>query len=263
VFSSELPTQVHQTIQNQDVSYADSGGSGDAYTLSVTPAPTAYVAGQVFRFKANFANTAAATLNVNSLGAKTIKKLNGATDLAANDIQNGQLVEVQYDGTNFQMLSPVAVAAAGGGGGVIYKSVDEAVLDTTFQDDDELKFSVGANEKWIFDFVLFCKGPNTGDDFKVQFSGPTGARLNAAIYHPHRPEINPQTGVEVRGQTLTAIAQSSGRIEIEAIDTHVIIKGSISTDSTGGDVVLQWAKWIGSTADTRVKAGSYLFRQMI
>ena len=36
----------------------------------------------------------------------TIKKLDGATDLVANDIKNGQIVEVEYDGTNFQMLTP-------------------------------------------------------------------------------------------------------------------------------------------------------------
>lgn len=87
--------------------YAADAGSTDDYAITLAPAPSAYATGQTFRFKANTANTGAASLNVNSLGAKTIKK-NYNSDLATGDILANQLVEVIYDGTNFQMLSPVA-----------------------------------------------------------------------------------------------------------------------------------------------------------
>ena len=96
---------VAPVIQNNTFAYADSTGSANAYIVSYTPAPTAYVAGQKFFFKANFQNTGAATLNVNGLGAKTIKKLDGATNLASTDIASGAMVEVLYDGTNFQLTS--------------------------------------------------------------------------------------------------------------------------------------------------------------
>lgn len=85
--------------------YVVSGGSSNAYTAA-TPALGSYAAGNFLRFKANHTNTGAATINVNSLGAKTIKRRDGATDVAAGDIVSGQLVEICYDGTNFQMLSP-------------------------------------------------------------------------------------------------------------------------------------------------------------
>lgn len=84
--------------------YATTGGSTNAYTLTTSPARTAYTTGEVFFAKASFANTGAATLNVSALGAKSIKK-NVSDDLAANDIFNGQTIAVQYDGTNFQLLS--------------------------------------------------------------------------------------------------------------------------------------------------------------
>lgn len=84
---------------------AASTGSANAYVLAVDAQIVAYSNYQVFKFKANFANTAAATLNVNSLGAKIIKK-NGNTDLDANDILNGQIVQVIYDGTNLQIVTP-------------------------------------------------------------------------------------------------------------------------------------------------------------
>lgn len=92
-------------IQNAG-DYEDSGGAASAYTLAIDAAITAYAAGQVFKFKANHANTGAATLNVNGIGAKTIKKNRGADDLIEGDIISGQIAIVIYDGTNLQLLSP-------------------------------------------------------------------------------------------------------------------------------------------------------------
>jgi hypothetical protein len=88
----------------------------DTYACSLTPALASYATGQVVWFKANTANTGAATVNFNSLGAKTIKKVAGGitTDLATNDIRAGQWVAVIYDGTNMQMLSASGLADAGG-----------------------------------------------------------------------------------------------------------------------------------------------------
>jgi len=91
-------------LQHNAEKYAADGGASDTYAITLSPIPTSYTAGMVVHFKANTANTGAATLNVNSLGAKTIKKW-GATDLQDNDILASQLVTVIYDGTNFQMLS--------------------------------------------------------------------------------------------------------------------------------------------------------------
>jgi hypothetical protein len=90
--------------------------STDAYVCSLAPALMSYQTGQIIHFKANTANTTAATLNINALGAKTIKKVAGGitTDLATNDIRSGQYVAVQYDGTNFQMLSAIGNADVGG-----------------------------------------------------------------------------------------------------------------------------------------------------
>ncbi len=82
---------------------AASTTGNDTYAITLTPAPTAYANYQIFRFKPDTANTGAATLNVNGLGAKTIKK-NVSSDLETGDILANQIVEVVYDGTNFQLL---------------------------------------------------------------------------------------------------------------------------------------------------------------
>jgi hypothetical protein len=85
-------------------------GAANAYVITPSPAITAYTTGQIFSFKAVNANTTTSTLNVNGLGVKTIKKLDGTANLASGDIAASMIVLVEYDGTNFVMLNPVANA---------------------------------------------------------------------------------------------------------------------------------------------------------
>ncbi len=88
---------------------ADSVGT-DSYAITCSPAPTAYTTGMRFTFKAGTANTGACSLNVNGLGAKTIKK-NYNSDTATGDILANQIIEVVYDGTNMQMVTPTSQPA--------------------------------------------------------------------------------------------------------------------------------------------------------
>jgi hypothetical protein len=89
------------------------GGTVDVITISVTPAITAYAAGQAFRFLSSGANTTNVTINVNGVGAKAITKA-GTTALAAGDIPSGATVDIVYDGTRFQIVSIVLNVSAFG-----------------------------------------------------------------------------------------------------------------------------------------------------
>ena len=73
---------------------------------------SALAAGQTFRFIAAATNTGGVTLNINSLGAKNITK-NGTTSLTANDILINSVVEVIYDGTQFQLVNPANSVPSG------------------------------------------------------------------------------------------------------------------------------------------------------
>lgn len=93
-------------LQNSVEKYAADSGSSTAYVITLSPAPTAYVAGQTFTFKAGNTNTSTTpTLNVNSLGAKTIVSIGGST-IMIGAILTGGTYQVTYDGTNFQLLNP-------------------------------------------------------------------------------------------------------------------------------------------------------------
>ena len=92
--------------------YAADAEASDTYVITLSPAPTAYYTGMVIHFYAKTANTGACSLNVNGLGAKVIKVFHDQ-NTTTGDIEAGQHVVVEYDGTNFQMQSPTAAGAAG------------------------------------------------------------------------------------------------------------------------------------------------------
>ena len=93
--------------QNGQKIWGASSGGTDAYAITPSPAIVAYANGQKFSFIADVGNTGGATLNVNGLGAKTILKQHDQP-LVTGDIEAGQVVDVSYDGTNFQMASQIA-----------------------------------------------------------------------------------------------------------------------------------------------------------
>lgn len=109
---------VDTTDTRLDVSCQDAG-STDAYACTPSPTIAAYVTGGKYRIKVPTANTGAATVNFNSLGAKTIKKMNAnlTTDLATGDVCAGQWIDLTYNGTNMMMDSPPCTPAASGGSG--------------------------------------------------------------------------------------------------------------------------------------------------
>jgi hypothetical protein len=71
-------------------------GSSNAYTLTSNIGFTAYATGLMVAFKANHANTGAATLNVNGIGAKALRTQGDQALLAGQIAINGQYV-AKYD----------------------------------------------------------------------------------------------------------------------------------------------------------------------
>lgn len=98
-----------QIIDNELTYYTTSGT--DTYTIAPSPAITAYAAGTGFRIKIGTTNTGASTLNVNALGAKTIKTPAGAA-LTAGALLSGSIVDVTYDGTDFIINGDISKVAS-------------------------------------------------------------------------------------------------------------------------------------------------------
>jgi hypothetical protein len=100
------PASFDDIRNNRGQYVATVGGTADAITLTPTVAITAYAAGQRFSFIASGDNTGAVTVNVSSVGAKSIKMNDGSsTALSVGTIQGNAVVDIEYDGTNFLLLN--------------------------------------------------------------------------------------------------------------------------------------------------------------
>jgi len=81
-------------------------GSSSAYVLTTGLSLAAYVAKQRFLVQWNHTNASTSpTLNVDGLGAKSIKKRDGSTSPSASDLVSGRWNEVVYDGSNLVVLN--------------------------------------------------------------------------------------------------------------------------------------------------------------
>lgn len=87
--------------------FAADAEASDTYVIMLASAPAAYSTGMMIVFTANTANTGACTVNVNGLGAKSLKMLHDQ-DPGNSYIEAGSVVMAVYDGTNFQMIQPAA-----------------------------------------------------------------------------------------------------------------------------------------------------------
>ena len=90
-------------IQSGNATYIIVSGS-DTITGTLSPALTAYSTGGLYTFIVATTNTTSVTLNIDGLGAKSVVR-SGSSALVAGDLVSGQIVLVEYDGTNFQLIN--------------------------------------------------------------------------------------------------------------------------------------------------------------
>ena len=111
------PSAVNNTMRQMMANVAGAftvytaGGTANAQTVTMDPALTAYSKVVRIAFVPVADNTGACTLNVNGLGAKSIK-LQGGAGIYAGALQDDYIALVQYDGTNFILLNPAEVSGS-------------------------------------------------------------------------------------------------------------------------------------------------------
>jgi hypothetical protein len=82
-------------VQDGSITYLTSVAGTNTITAVGALGMTAYATGQKFIFVSAGANTGATTININSIGAKSITK-NGATALVSGNIASGYAVEIVF-----------------------------------------------------------------------------------------------------------------------------------------------------------------------
>jgi len=154
--------EISEYILKNPIFYDEDVAVSDAYSITVNGV-TEYKDGQEFWFKANTANTGAATFEVNSLGAKALKIRTDA-DLTSGDIEEDSMVGARYDAGNdwFQMITPSSLAPTTLTKAT--KSEAEAGTDNdTYVTPLRVKEAILYNKDWYGD----------GSDGDVTISSPT------------------------------------------------------------------------------------------
>ena len=217
---------VNQIQSNAPAFQATDTGTANAYVVALSPAVTAYAAGQAFTFKAGAASTTASTLNVNGLGTKAIKKLHDQ-DVASGDIESGSIVTVVYDGTNFQMTSQLATE---GGGVTLTGSTNNTVVTVTGSD------AIAGEANLTFDGSQLLIPNGSAGAPSISFASDTDSGL-------YRVNAN-QLGLTVAGTAAVRWESSCQRMETDgsvSAPVYSFINDSDTGMYLGGTGILRLA----------------------
>lgn len=258
--------------------YCVDAGSNDTYACNLSPAIGSYAAGTHYRFKANTANTGAATINLNSIGALTIKK-NHDQDLADNDIEVGSIVECIYDGSVCQMVSQLGNASSGGGatantttGSVPYLSAASTFSDSPLMREDANTIAQrnSTNNQNLFVYKTFTDASNYSR-FRVGFvtgtaeffseAAGTGAPASNILFKVGSgTSLNLGTGSLTPSADNTFVLGSSGAYFSEVYSTTWVTRSGGALRFVSGGRLKSVADGVLNITNDSGSAGSGTFR---
>ncbi len=137
----------------------------------------------------------------------------------------------------------------------LFKAATESVNNSVaYQDDDDLVAALAINKHYAFELHAVIACTSTTPDFMFQFTGPTGSagfmtyqaqseNSDTWLTNPHRVNVYNTTNL----------------IPITAnIDVGLIIRGTVETGGTSGDLTFRWAQNVATAIDTQVLLRSYM-----
>ena len=103
--------QLGKSVQGGVVNYGTDVGAVNRIAITPSIPLTAYALGQRFIVKMTYANTSTVQVNISNIGWVPLVHCD-LSPINAWELLAGQLIEIAFDGTNFQMLSGGAPGAA-------------------------------------------------------------------------------------------------------------------------------------------------------
>lgn len=156
------------------------------------------------------------------------------------------MLSYRTDGVVFEGYDGVAWVPVGRFGQLAYKTADEGVSGTSFQDDDHLFVALAANATYRFICQFLYNAPAAGD-LKTQFTVPasTTGELKAWAVGS-----GVAAAADLAAITSTTVFDGSG------LGSAAQLFGTVTTAGTAGNMRLQWAQ-NASSGTTTLYAGSF------
>jgi hypothetical protein len=140
----------------------------------------------------------------------------------------------------------------------VLKTTNESVTSsTTFQNDDHLVLTLGANETWEFEgWIVASVGNNNAPDFKYRFVLPAGASI---IYNRTHQLTTASSASEFALVTAASGASSEFSIDMASNNVFLVrVRGVVTNGNTAGNLQFQWAQNSSHSTATTVQAGSFI-----
>lgn len=205
------------TAANADVTLPTVGGTTHAITLDYTPNKV-LTSGLNIVFMLAGSPTGAVTVNVDGTGAKALKVQNSA--IITGDLVAGDIVHAVYDGTDFQVLSPVrrasgALTATVGASGATANANADAIVA---QDSVHTGISIltPATQKGTLAF------------------GDPGNNLAGAIEYDHATD---KMTIDVAGADTVEISSAGLRVVTGSLLLNMSGANDLQIEDDGSDVV--------------------------
>lgn len=192
-----------------------------------TPALSGYAAGAQYSFIAQNANTAAVTIDIDTLGVKSITKF-GTVALAAGDIQAGALTLIEYDGTRFQLLNvtnntfkniveTTTISATAATGTINYDVATQSIVYYTTNATANWTINLRASSAATLNSLM-----STGQTITVTFMATQGA----TAYYNSALTID---GTSVTPKWQGGVAPTAGNVNSVDTYTYAILKTASAT----------------------------------
>lgn len=250
VLADSLPVD---RLKSEPIYWATGDAGTDTMTLALDNAPAALADGLIIRFLAASDKTSAATINLDGLGSKALRRVDD-TALQTGDIQDDQVVECVYVSSAnsaagaWLMLSASTLetwpyAEASRGGGDAY-SATVVGISAAPKVGDRFVFSVKTGESNTGAATLAINGGSAyairfwhdgalvGGEFKA--GGIVAVTFNGSHWCIDSPTNDPRYGVDSGGSGTAYVVNVPG---ISALETGLRIWFRATTTSLGAATI--------------------------
>jgi hypothetical protein len=199
----------------------------NALTGLATPTLGGYATGAQFSFIAQNNNTGAVTIDIDTLGVKSITKF-GATPLNAGDLIAGAVSIIEYDGTRFQLINvgsntfkyivePTTISATAATGTINYDVTAQSIVYYTSNASANWTLNVRGSASTTLNNLM-----DIGQTITIAFMATQGA---TAYYN---------SAVTIDGNAITpkwqnGVAPNAGNVSSVDSYTYAIIKTAAAT----------------------------------
>lgn len=152
-----------------------------------------------------------------------------------------------YDGVEWKSLTFNGTLSVNPTANKVKQVAESVNGSNAFQNDDELFFSIGANETWSYRFVIHANSAAT-PDLKFTVTAPGGATCTFGALDAEGA---------VTSSNLACGATSGVMAGNGVYDVYEVV-GTVTNGATPGNITLQWAQNTATAGNSTVAAGSYL-----